>query len=86
MQAASRYANLLGIRPAHRDLLCVSLLILACLLLRLPSLDRITLNPDESQYEATASYLVATGTPAATLPYGIPAAYGVFKLLTWLSL
>ena len=59
-------------------------LAVACMLLRVPSLDRATLNPDESQYEATASYLVATGTSSFSLPYGAPGTFTVFKLMTWL--
>ena len=50
--------------PAFRDAFCVLLLCLACLILRLPGLDRIALNPDESQYEAIASYYLATSTSA----------------------
>jgi 4-amino-4-deoxy-L-arabinose transferase-like glycosyltransferase len=73
-----------SVRPFHRDLLCVLVLAVACMLLRVPSLDRATLNPDESQYEATASYLVATGTSSFSLPYGAPGTFTVFKLMTWL--
>ena len=36
------------------------LLAFACLLIRAPTLDHIALNPDESQYEATAAFLLAS--------------------------
>jgi 4-amino-4-deoxy-L-arabinose transferase-like glycosyltransferase len=49
------------------------------MLLRVPSLDRVSLNPDESQYEATASYLVATGKSALAPTLGAP---GTFLLFT----
>lgn len=55
------------------------LLVLACLALRLPSLDRVALNPDESQYEATASYLLGTGRSAFSLTYGVPGTIAVYR-------
>jgi hypothetical protein len=64
-----------------RDALALAAIALTCLALRLPSLDRLVLNPDESQYEATASYLVATGTPPF-LPWGEPGSFGLFALMT----
>jgi len=39
-------------------LVCVLVLVLAGVAARVESLDRVNLNPDEAQYEATASYLV----------------------------
>ena len=62
-----------------QDLACLGLIAVACLALRLPALDRIALNPDESQYEATASYLVATGRSAFSLTYGVPATMAVYR-------
>ncbi|NIM00199.1 MAG: hypothetical protein GTN89_04760 [Acidobacteria bacterium] len=59
------------------------MLAVSALLLWIPVLGAVTLNPDESQYEATASYLVATET-SAFLPNGAPAVFGLFKLMTWL--
>lgn len=67
---------------ARADLLCVLILIAACLLLRVPSLDRVALNPDESQYEATASYLAATDSSAFLPYYGAPGTFGLYKLMT----
>ncbi|MCH7780453.1 MAG: hypothetical protein IH848_06365 [Acidobacteria bacterium] len=48
----------------QQDLFCVLLLAVFSLTLWLPVLDEVSLNPDESQYEATASYLVASNTSA----------------------
>ena len=70
---------MLGHRKA--DLACVALLALACLCVRLPALDEIALNPDESQYEGSASYLVATGTSAFEYPYGSVYTVAVYKLV-----
>ncbi len=67
--------------PARRDLLCALILAALGLFLRVGSLDRVSLNPDESQYEATASYLVATGA-SPFLPYGTPGTFVLFKLMT----
>jgi len=67
--------------PAWLDALALAAIALTCLALRLPSLDRVCLNPDESQYQATASYLVATGTPPF-LPWGEPGSFGLFSLMT----
>ncbi len=69
------------VSPAWLDALALAAIALTCLALRLPSLDRVVLNPDESQYEATASYLVATGTPPF-LPWGEPGSFGLFALMT----
>jgi Dolichyl-phosphate-mannose-protein mannosyltransferase len=69
------------VSPAWLDALALAAIALTCLALRLPSLDRVVLNPDESQYEATASYLVATGT-APFLPWGEPGSFGLFALMT----
>jgi 4-amino-4-deoxy-L-arabinose transferase-like glycosyltransferase len=67
----------------QREILCVALLAAACIALWTPALHAISLNPDESQYEATASYLVATDT-SAFLPNGAPGTFGLFKIATWL--
>lgn len=50
----------------------------------IPSLDAVSLNPDESQYEATASYLVAHGH-SAFLPDGAPGIFLLFKAMTWIT-
>ena len=68
-----------GLRPGALDLAALLLITLCCLALRLPTLDRIALNPDESQYEATASYLLATEGSAFSLTYGVPATIGLYK-------
>jgi hypothetical protein len=62
-----------------RDWAWIALIALACLALRLPALDRIALNPDESQYEATASYLLGSGRSAFSLTYGVPGTMAVYK-------
>ena len=67
--------------PAWHDALCVALLLAAGAALWIPALDVVTLNPDESQYEATASYLAATHT-SAFLPNGAPGVFGLWKLMT----
>ena len=69
------------VSPAWIDALALTAIALTCLTLRLPSLDRVCLNPDESQYQATASYLVATGTPPF-LPWGEPGSFGLFVVMT----
>ena len=61
------------------ELGAVVLLVVAVLTLHLPALDRVGLNPDESQYEATAAYLVASGTSAFALPYGVPGTFTLYK-------
>jgi 4-amino-4-deoxy-L-arabinose transferase-like glycosyltransferase len=68
-------------RPNWKDVLAIAVLALACLLSRVPSLDRIALNPDESQYEASASYLAATGSSAFAFPYGTPGTVTLYKLI-----
>ena len=40
----------------RQDVFCVALLAVACMLVWIPALGIVTLNPDESEYEATASY------------------------------
>jgi hypothetical protein len=62
-----------------RHALCILLLALFCLIVRVPSLDRIALNPDESQYEATASYLLATGASPYSYPYGTVTTFALYK-------
>ena len=57
------------------------LLVVLSLTLWFPVLGQVSLNPDESQYEATASYLVATGS-SAFLPNGAPGMFGLFKIAT----
>lgn len=64
-----------------RHALCILLLALFCLIVRVPSLDRIALNPDESQYEATASYLLATGASSYSLPYGTVTTFAMYKTM-----
>ena len=71
-----------GQRSDRRDVLCILALTAVCLLLRLPALDRIALNPDESQYEATAAYLVATGTSAFELPHTSGGTFALYKALS----
>ena len=51
------------------------------MLLRVPSLDRVSLNPDESQYEAAASYLVATGESPLAYALGAPGTYTLFTIV-----
>ncbi len=64
-----------------RHALCILLLALFCLIVRVPSLDRIALNPDESQYEATASYLLATGASPYSYPYGTVTTFALYKTM-----
>jgi hypothetical protein len=64
-----------------RHALCILILAVACLIVRLPSLDRIALNPDESQYEATASYLLATGASPYSFPYGTVTTFALYKTM-----
>ena len=71
-------------RPTRADLLCLALLGLVCLILRVPSLDRIALNPDESQYTSSAAYLAANGASAYAFPYGEPWTMTLYKGLTLL--
>jgi len=61
------------------DLVLLLILVVACLALRLPGVDRVALNPDESQYEATASYLLATETSAFSLTYGVPGTIALYR-------
>ena len=83
MPASTPRSPFRDLDPPVRDGLCFLVLAVTCLLLRVPSLDRVSLNPDESQYEATASYLAATGS-SAFLPYGTPGTFLVFKIMTQL--
>jgi len=82
MTQATPSSRAVETRPTRGDLLCMAVLIVACLVLRLPSLDRIALNPDESQYEASAYYLAATGSSAFAFPYGVPWTMSLYKLIT----
>lgn len=68
----------------QQDLFCILLLAVFSLTLWLSVLDEVSLNPDERQYEATASYLVASNT-SAFLPNGAPGMFGLFKLATLLA-
>ena len=68
---------------SRQHYLAITLLLLSGIALWTPSWHAISLNPDESQYEATASYLVATET-SAFLPNGAPGTFGLFKIMTWL--
>lgn len=61
------------------DLVLLLILVVVCLALRLPVVDRVALNPDESQYEATASYLLATDTSAFSLTYGVPGTIALYR-------
>jgi hypothetical protein len=70
--------------PAFQDAVCAALIALACATLWLPALDAVSLNPDESQYEATASYLAAQGQ-SAFLPNGAPGTFLLFKAMTLLA-
>lgn len=67
--------------PRVLDLACVAAIAAACAALWGPAIGIVSLNPDESQYEATASYLVATDT-TPFIPYGAPGVFGVWALAT----
>jgi len=62
----------------RRDFAALLLLVVLCIVLRAPALERIALNPDESQYEATASYLASTGTSGFAAQHGVPATFAVY--------
>jgi hypothetical protein len=64
-----------------KDLLCLLVLVVASLMVRVGSLDRIALNPDESQYEATASYMLSTGMSSFEIPHTSGGTYGLYKLM-----
>jgi hypothetical protein len=68
----------------RQDLVCAALIALACAMLWAPALDTVSLNPDESQYEATASYLAAQDR-SAFLPNGAPGTFLLFKTMTRLA-
>ena len=70
--------------PERQRTLCLLLLAASTLTLWVPVIDRIGLNPDESQYEATASYLVGQEV-SAFLPNGAPAIFLLFKGLTLIA-
>ncbi|HXV77350.1 MAG TPA: glycosyltransferase family 39 protein [Candidatus Polarisedimenticolaceae bacterium] len=59
----------------------IAILVLAGWLTRLPALRAVALNPDESQYEATAAYLLASGASAFSMPHTSPATYTFYKLM-----
>ena len=54
-------------QPRRADVVCLLILVSCCLLLRIPALNVVVLNPDESQYAATASYLAEEGISAFAL-------------------
>jgi len=79
-----------GMQPSSRDrraldVAAVIALALAGFVLRAPALHAVALNPDESQYEATASYLLATGRSAFGLPSGVPGTLALYKLVGLLA-
>jgi hypothetical protein len=63
------------------DVAAILLLVAFSLALRLPTLDTPALNPDESQYESTASYLADTGTSPFALVYHIAGTFALFTLV-----
>ncbi|MCP3978113.1 MAG: hypothetical protein GY716_02115 [bacterium] len=65
---------------AQRGLLCLLLFAVATLALHGPVLDKVALNPDESQYEATASYLIARGQSGFALPFGTVTTFELYRL------
>jgi len=67
-------------RPRRADAVCLLILVACCLLLRIPALDVVVLNPDESQYAATASYLAEEGISAFALPHIGGAGVFVYRL------
>ena len=75
----ARSDNVERAQLTRADLWIALLLTLTCLVLRLPTLDRIGLNPDESQYEASAAYLAANGQSAFAFPYGVPWTMTLYK-------
>ncbi len=46
---------------------------------RLPSLDRVALNPDESQYESTAAYLLSSDLSAFAIPHTMPGTFAFYE-------
>ena len=75
---------MIGRRSDRWDALCILALTVLCLLLRLPGLGRLALNPDESQYEATAAYLLASGASAFELPHTSGGSFALWKLVSWI--
>lgn len=69
------------IRAGWLDVACVAILALSCVLLRAGTLRHATLNPDESQYQATASYLAGTGQSPLAYDLGSPATYWLFTFV-----
>jgi 4-amino-4-deoxy-L-arabinose transferase-like glycosyltransferase len=66
-----------------RDAVAVAILVLACWATRMPTMDRVALNPDESQYEATAAYLLAEKLSAFSIPHTSPGTYSFYKAVAW---
>ena len=64
----------------RRDWIAIGFLAAACLALRIGWLHHPVMNPDESQYEAHASYLVATSQSTFATPIAPVHANGLFKL------
>jgi len=59
-----------SLTPSRRaDAVCLLILVGSVLFLRVPSLERVALNPDESQYAATASYLIEERLSSFALPH-----------------
>lgn len=67
-----------------RDVAAIVILVLVCWATRLPSMDRVALNPDESQYEATAAYLLAEDLSAFSIPHTSPGTYSFYKAVAWI--
>lgn len=67
-----------------RDTVAVLILVLACWATRMPTMHRVALNPDESQYEATAAYLIAEDLSAFSIPHTSPGTYSFYKAVAWI--
>jgi len=79
---STRSGSVLPWAGAHwKDLLCILVLVLLGVAARVESLDRVNLNPDEAHYEATASYLVATGLSPFALPHTSGGTFLLFKTM-----
>jgi 4-amino-4-deoxy-L-arabinose transferase-like glycosyltransferase len=80
--ASARSGSVLPWARAHwKDLLCIAALVLLSVTARMESLDRVNLNPDEAQYEATASYMVGMGLS----PFGLSNTSGGTAIV-WISM
>jgi len=67
-----------------RDAAAIVILVLVCWATRLPAMDRVALNPDESQYEATEAYLLAEDLSAFSIPHTSPGTYSFYKIVAWI--